>query len=619
MCGICGIYGRPSESQVTEMCKTLEHRGKDSTGIYCDDNVSLGHCRLSIIDLSEAGKQPMSNEDGTVQLVVNGEIYNYKELKQILESKGHIFRSNSDSEVIIHAYEDYGQGFLLKLRGMYSLALYDQKKNMLILARDPMGKKPLYYYYDGFKVIFASEIKALFKAGVESKVNHDMIPSYLIFQHILGHETLFHDVYKVSAGHAIIFENNKSQDWQYWRIKENQEAVSYHEKDVVEKLRLLLEESVLMRLRSDVPVGIFLSGGIDSSAIAALCTEFTTRAFHTFTATFETNSEAWYAYNVSRYLGFKYHEVKITPWMVIDDINKITWHHDEPLGDAAIINNYYLAREAAKFVKVVLAGEGGDELFGGYPWYKYVPYIQVMNRIPRWARISGEWLLDQYITNDVTSRFHSIRRILEFPLQQSLEAMLLYPTSSMSGTDVEWLTGVYDEYGFDADIPDGIKHPYNQMLDMDCQNLLQKFLMKADKATMANTIEERLPLLDKEIVQFTFSIPPKFKKDKYILRKAVEDLLPKEIVWRKKQGFGTPVGEWLSNSKFKDMVYDRIRHGELLKEICKKESLNKVCSHYKSGGYKSSGAAALGFSTIVWQLFALQIWHDVFFGGKNEG
>jgi asparagine synthase (glutamine-hydrolysing) len=616
MCGVCGIYGRPNESQIYEMLETMEHRGKDSVGVYSDNNISLGHCRLSIIDLSEAGKQPMSNEDGTVQLVVNGEIYNYKELRQILESKSHVFKSNSDSEVIIHAYEDSGTSFLLKLRGMYSLALYDKKENKVILARDPMGKKPLYFCYDGFKMRFASEIKALCKAGIKVKVNYDMIPSYLMFQQTMGYDTLFQNVCKVMAGHAIIFTPNKANVWKYWQIDEDINS-KWVEPDYAARLRYLLEQSVKLRLQADVPVGVFLSGGIDSSAITALYAKFTKQQIHSFTASFENNSEAKYAKEVSQYLGTKYHEILITPFMVADDIGKITWHHDEPLGDAAIINNYYLSQEASKYVKVVLAGEGGDEVFGGYPWYKYVPYISVMNKIPFWAKSCGNWLLNQCLSDDITNKNHSLRRILEFSLQKSLNDLILYPTTSMSNSDIKWLTGmkcVPEVNCVGTQYPVDIKNQYNQMLVMDCQNLLQKFLMKADKATMANTIEERLPLLDKDIIQFAFSIPTKFKKDKYILRKAVEDLLPKEIVWRKKQGFGTPIGEWLNNSKLKDLAYDRLRHGNLLREICKKESLDKVCHLYASGDYKSGGVSALGFSTIVWQLFVLQVWHDIFFG-----
>lgn len=609
MCGIVGIYGN-CEKPIRKMLHTIEHRGKDGHSIYEDENIGLGHNRLAIIDLSENGKQPMHNEDKTVWLVVNGEIYNYKDLRSQLISKGHQFYSNSDSEVIIHAYEQWGNKFIHQLSGMFAFALYDKKNNKLMIARDPIGKKPLYYYRDSDNLYFASEIKALLKSGIKAKVNTDMIPTFLMYQYSMGDYTMFEGVRKLKAGHMLIANHNGYHQEQYFSISEL--ILPMEEKDAVQRLRNYFDESVRLRLQADVSIGAFLSGGIDSSAVVALWRKQSMGEIHTFTASFDTFSESEYAKQVSNYLDVEYHEVPINVDNVLRDIEKITWHNDEPLGDAAIINTYYLSQEASKYVKVVLAGEGGDELFGGYQWYKFAKYIKIMNQVPLMFKLIMQLLIGD---GNPTSLLERYRRILLFPLQDNLVDMIFYPETSMSTHNVGWITGIDSLYTARsyANILENDFDNYNQMLAFDCLNLLpEKFLMKADKGCMANTIEERLPLLDKDIIQFAFRLPIKFKQDKYILRKTVEDLLPSNIVWRKKQGFGTPVAHWLSNQRFKEYTLDKLKNGVLLKEICNKKSLEAITSHYTKGTYNQQGYAALQFSTIVWNLLTLQIWYDVF-------
>ena len=614
MCGICGIYSKV-DKPIEAMLETIKHRGQDGFGVYKDENVGLGHNRLAIIDLSENGKQPMHNEDNTVWMVVNGEIYNYKDLKYWLIQKGHQFYSNSDSEVIIHLYEQIGEAFVSQLRGMFALALYDKKINRLILARDSIGKKPLYYYRNGNNLYFASEIKALLKAGIKAVVNTNIIPTFLMYQYSMGIDTLFNDIHKLKAGHKIIVDGDYVNTVQirYFTINEN--IWNRSEREAIDILRTYLDESVELRLQSDVPIGAFLSGGIDSSAVIALWRRKSNKSdFHTFTASFETNSESEYAKQVSKHLGVQYHEVPITTDMVLNDLEKIAWHYDEPLGDAAIICNYYLAKEASKYVKVVLAGEGGDELFGGYQWYSFYKYINIFNCIPISLRNTFQILMNE--CNPI-NRLERLKRILLFPMQNSLIDLQLYPETSMSEQNVDWIVKLpyisMLRNNYNAIKPSGIKNQYNRYLALDCLNLLpEKFLMKADKATMAWTIEERLPLLDKEIINYAFTLTPNLKKDKYILRKAVEDLLPKNIVLRKKQGFGTPVAHWLNNKRFKEYTLDKLRNGMLLKEICKPKSLEIITKHYESGNYNKQGYAALQFSSIVWNLLVLQIWYDVY-------
>jgi len=608
MCGICGIYGQGDKAEVIKMMPMLQHRGQDSEGVYIDENVGLGHCRLSIIDLTPLGNQPMANEDGTVFLVINGEIYNYKEIRENLSKKGHVFRSRSDSETVIHAYEEYGERFVNVLRGMFALAVYDTREKKLILARDPIGKKPLYYSTTKGKLAFASEIKALFEVGILKEVNLDAIPSYLMYQYVAGMDTMFKNVFRLPAGSILVVCPDRITLEKYWELSEGiWNGTTNH----ISVLRDLLEESVQLRLQSDVPVGAFLSGGVDSSSVIALYRKFSNKEIHTFTATFETNSEAYYAKKVSAMLDTRYHEVPITADMVAQDIKKITWHHDEPLGDAATINNYYLSREAKRFVTVVLAGEGGDELFGGYPWHGFVPAISVMSRVPVFIRRALQPTVDDIFGNgDATSKLNRWHRILSFPLQRSLMEMQMYPTTAMSQQNIRWLTGFKERKN--GLLPTAMKNPLNQMLSLDCLNTLQKFLMKADKATMSHAIEERLPLLDKKIIEYAFSLSPSLKKDKYVLRKAVEDLLPDDIVWRKKQGFGTPLADWLNSTKLKEMAMDRLRDGELLREVCNRKALDKLVGKLNAGEIES-GVNALSLSNVIWSVLALQVWYDVFF------
>jgi asparagine synthase (glutamine-hydrolysing) len=600
------------------MVSVIQHRGGDGNGIYLDNCIALGHSRLAIIDLSDNAKQPIFNEDSTVIAVINGEIYNYKDLRHELREKGHSFKSECDSEVVVHAYEQWGNFCIGQFRGMFALAIYDKKNDTLLLARDPIGKKPLYIYRNGETLAFASEIKALLKIA-PAQINHNMINPYLMYQYSIGNQTLFKGINKLPPG-CLMEVKGKEQTTirRYWEIEERPTVIWPHRGTaaaMIAELKDLLDESVALRLQADVPVGAFLSGGIDSSAVLALWRDQTNQDIHTFTATFDGHSEAKYADKVSYHLQVKYHEVPITADMVAGDLSKITWHHDEPLGDAAVINNYYLAREARKYVKVVLAGEGGDELFGGYPWYRYAPYIGLMNITPVFLRrFAQHWLG----SGDPLAWDDKYDRILQFPMQESLDEMILYPTTSMSLLNVAWITGAkYQDVRRDMVMRArslNTKSLYNRMLGMDCINLLpEKFLMKADKATMAHSLEERLPLLDKRVIEYAFGLPDYMKKDKYILRKAVEGLLPSDIVWRKKAGFGTPVADWLNSPRMNLIVMHCLRVGRLLKEICKPQSLGKLAK-YVSSNKLQPGALSLSVAGVIWNLVALQVWHDVYFG-----
>jgi len=613
MCGICGIYSKKSgrdEATIKKMIAVLRHRGPDSSDFYIDENISLGHARLSIIDLSEKGKQPMANEDKTVWVSVNGEIYNFKELRDELERKGHQFYSKSDSEVVAHSYEEYGLDFVKKFNGMFAFALYDKKKNRLILARDPIGEKPLYYYYNGEELVFASEIKAILQAGVEKEVDKTTLYNYLAYQYSLGERTFFENIKKVLAGNMVILEDKDLTVKNYWDIKEN--LIQASDDYFIKKLRELLEGSIRLKMVADVPIGYFLSGGIDSSAVVALARQYSDEKFHTFSVGFETFSELKYAKIVSQHLKTDHHELIITADMVAKDVSEIAWYYDEPLGDAAIINNYYLSKEAAKYVKVLLAGEGGDELFAGYPNYKRnLKYFNFFQSSGLQKNIAGALLNLIPRKGDLYSNGSKINRIFGFLCQPTFERAHLYTTRDMSREEINYLTKLdYSDAENSAISSLEMKNPLDTMLAIDCKNLLpEKFLMKADKATMANSVEERLPLLDKEIIEFAFSVPQNLKikngEEKYILREAVKELLPLEIINRPKQGFGTPVDEWLLNPALQKMVCQTLSNGNLIREIFKKEKIQDIVRNLEKGNVHRA--------RTIWIIFALELWHQTYF------
>jgi asparagine synthase (glutamine-hydrolysing) len=616
MCGICGIFGREDKNLVEKMLEALKHRGPDAHGVYSDKNISMGHARLSIIDLSEKATQPFTNEEGTIQGMVNGEIYNFQKLRSFLENKGHKFLSNSDCETVVHLYEEYGLEFVKELRGMFALAIYDRQKNRLILARDHIGKKPLYYYHDGNTLIFASEIKAILESGVQREIDNDALWSYLKFPYTIGEKTLFKGIKKILPATMLVMENNNLVFQKYWEIHE--QIIREDEDFFIRKLRALLEESVGLRVIADVPVGAFLSGGIDSSAIAALAKQKMRDEFHTFSVGFTTFSELEYAAVVSEHVGTVHHEMVITADMVKKDIEKITWHYDEPLGDAAIINNYYLAHEAKKYVKVVLAGEGGDELFAGYPYYK------INLNFLRWIKNPVTLPVSKMLINK-TEKIHSripsrkIRRILDYAKKinnLSIEDFHQNTGLVMTDRDIRDMsvlpesdTAKFTQY------PKDVKTMLGKMLAMDCMNLLpEKYLMKADKATMANSLEERAPLLDKQIIEFAFSVPNHLKinngVEKYLLRKAVKDLLPRMIINRPKVGFGTTIGQWME-SDLKDMVQQKISDGRLVSRIMKPDYRSKLSSNLQK--------EIKIYPFKIWTLFALEIWYDTYFSGHGYG
>jgi asparagine synthase (glutamine-hydrolysing) len=614
MCGICGFTGFSDDSLLASMVDVLRHRGPDDRGTWSDGNVSLGHARLSIIDLSPQGRQPLSNENGEIWITYNGEVYNYQGLR--VDLSRHTFSSQTDTEVLVHAYEEYGLPFLDRLRGMYAFALWDAREKMLILARDPIGKKPLYYYHDGTTLLFASEIKAIVAAfsslGIDKVLDREALCGYLCNQYVPGDRTLIAGIHRLPPACIMVFspETGALSLSRYWTLREGR--AEGDEAALASRLRAILEEATRLRMIADVPIGAFLSGGIDSSAITAIACREVDYGFHTFTAGFgPTVSEFAFAEEVSQHLGTIHHEVDIEPGDVLRELPSITWHFDEPIGDAAVIANFFLAREARKNVKVVLAGEGSDELFGGYSSYRHGVRWSPWFSLPRFLRRG----LDRAISLAPWSGdpFHNrIPVYMHYLGQESLEAAQIYAWRITGITDDElrWLgngdcTGARTRPRMSL----GFQDPLNRILALDCMNHLPDlYLMKADKATMAHSVEERVPTLDRDLVEFAFRIPSSLKirggVEKYIWRRAVRDLLPRSILERPKQGFGVPYLTWVRGD-LREAVSQTLHDSTFARKALPSGNFTKVLQGFERAG---SNRPAL----IAWNLFALEIWASCF-------
>jgi len=547
------------------MNSLLSHRGPDDDGFYEDDLASLGHRRLSIIDLSENARQPMHNEDSTVWMAVNGEIYNFKELRTELEASGHIFHSHGDSEVIIHAYEQFGDNFVLKLNGMFAIAIWDLRQKKLILARDRLGIKPLYYTQNNSRLLFASEIKAILEdSSFKKELNEDGFFQYLAFQCILTQETMFKGIYKLQPATMLIYKDNRLEKIKYWSADESF-AQSSTEEEVVESLR----NAVKSHLVSDVPVGVLLSGGLDSSSIVALMHEHDVENIETFTAGFnQPDDEFGFAREVSQRFKTRHHELVINPHELKGLLGKIVWHMDEPLADGGAIATYLAGIKLKEFVKVVLVGEGGDETLGGYNWYK-------LSVFP-FSLMPGE-----------------IKRKLYFYLTT------FYNYSSRKPFDT-FLSLFKDRISF-----------FDSMSGFEINNILpNSLMMKVDKMTMAHGLEARVPFLDYTFVSKACRLDYREKVSlsatKVFFRKLMSGQLPGSILNRRKHGFLLPIDRWLQG-ELKDFTYDTLfshsnQTGRLLPRNFK-ERLFK----------KKTGLANIENKSLLWKLLIFELWYKVFF------
>lgn len=637
MCGIAGwanldVHKPPmfgDEVLLQSMCDAIWHRGPDSEGIWLGTGVALGMRRLSIIDLS-TGDQPVWNEDKTVVVVMNGEIYNYREIRKDLESRGHKFIGKSDTEILPHLYEELGEAFLDVLNGMFAIALWDIKLNKLILARDRFGEKPLYYGTFGDKLIFGSELKALLShPDVNPKLNLEALRQYLSFDYVPAPFTIFEGINKLPAGHRLVWENDKIKTIRYWSLTFKKPDHKPKIQEATEHLQDLISDSVKHRLISDVPLGILLSGGVDSSAVAAFAQKHSSTKIKTFSIGFEEASfdESKYAREVAEHLGTEHYEEKLSVNTASDLIKDIGKWLDEPMSDPSIIPTYLLSKFVREHVTVALGGDGGDEIFAGYPMYYGLKMAKAYSAIPKFVRsaliepairhlpVSDKNLAFDYKAKrfvdashykNIVTRHHawfgSFRPEEQFDL---LSESVKYVTKTS-----------YDVYAgakrllMECDAESELEQM--QFIDMNYY-LAEDILTKVDRASMAVSLEVRAPFLDHKIAQFAANLPPEFKlkgkNGKFILKKAVEDMLPSSVTKRAKKGFGIPIAQWLKG-RLNYLMKELLEPSRLIRQdLFDFEYVQKLIREHEQGIFSHHKQ--------LWTLLVFQLWYDNFLNNKK--
>ncbi|MCB4790790.1 MAG: asparagine synthase (glutamine-hydrolyzing) [Elusimicrobia bacterium] len=625
MCGIAGIYNlndKPvRETVLRSMTDILEHRGPDDSGTYINYNIGLGMRRLSIIDL-KTGHQPIHNEDNSLWIVFNGEIYNYLDLHKDLEKK-HNFSTKSDTEVILHLYEDFGPDCLKYLRGMFAFAIWDDKKKELFIARDRIGKKPLYYSTIAGSFCFASEMKSfLMIPEFKKDINYKAIHYYLNYQYIPGPMTIWNNVYRLDpASYMVVNSEGKKAVEKYWQVDLREKTkLSFDESK--EKLKEILTESVKMRMISDVPLGVFLSGGHDSSIIVGLMSRLSNKQVKTFTIGFEEKdfSEAEYARIVAKHFNTEHHEFIVKP-DYLDILHKIVWHYDQPYADPSALPSYYVAKLTRQRVKVALNGDGGDENFAGYLRYKALKVSQyisplfkilpkdmvdlVLSKIPPNESIDAKGL-NRYI--------HRFIKPLREPAKTRNVVWHSYFTNEQKDYIYsDWMKSINSENSYlyleNRFEEAGTKDIIDSSLYADLNEYLpENLLIKMDIASMANSLEARSPFLDHKCIEFAATLPSSWKlrcfNSKYILKETFKDFLPEVILKRGKQGFGTPLGKWFRN-ELKDYLLQTILSEKAIKRgYFNETNLRKFVKEH------IEGRADYGY--CLWALLMLELWHIVF-------
>ncbi len=549
MCGIAGILNfdprRPvSREAVERMCAVTRHRGPDDHGLYLDGNVGLGFNRLSIIDL-EGGRQPMSNEDGRVWVVFNGEIYNFRELRAELEGRGHRFATRSDTETIVHAWEEFGEDCVDHLRGMFAFAVWDARRRLLFAARDRLGIKPFYYFHGPDFFAFASELKSLAELeATPREIDAEALPGYLRHRYVIGPRTMLKGVRKLLPGECVTVRDGRVARRRYWRLPlDGVRRIA--EAEALERFEALMDETLRRHLIADVPLGAFLSGGLDSSAVVAWMAKLGVGAIKTFSIGYDSpESELPYARLVSRRFGTDHHELVLSPGEFAEDLPHIVAMMDEPVADEAALPLYQIARLARRTVTVALSGEGSDEIFGGYPIYRTMMAIEALNRLPL-AATAGR-LFDRF----AGGKLRKYGRMLGQPIERRYggvsTAFAEHEITRLLARD-DWSAGEEPTarlYRETAGLP-----LLNRMTYVDMNTwLADDLLVKADRMSMANSLELRVPFLDHKVVEFVYSLPAGLKirglRAKYLLKKAMEGRLPRRIIHRTKKGFPVPLETW---------------------------------------------------------------------------
>ena len=587
MCGITGIYNFADSHGINadilqKMSDVIRHRGPDADGMYINKNIGLGHRRLSIIDLSDAGRQPMFSEDKKLAIVFNGEIFNFLDYRDDLIKRGHTFHSQTDTEVIIYLYREYGEDCLQYLRGMFAFALWDEEKQHLFLARDRLGQKPLYYYYDGKRLVFGSELKCLLAdPTIPREINYEAFYDYLLYLYIPDPKTIYKNIYKLPPAHYMVCTRDGIRLQEYWDVSFARVEEHKDESYFCEKLIDIFKEAVRIRLISDVPLGAFLSGGIDSSAVVAMMSQVVDKPVVTTSIGFE--EKRFNELEFARIVKDQYktdHFERIVKTDMLGIIQDIVWHCDEPFADSSAVPTYYVSKLSREKVTVALSGDGGDENFAGYEKYpldmmenalrsripdtlkKWV-IAPIANMYPQWDWLPRYLRGKFFLTNLTYSHAYAFFRTNTFMTGQEQESLF-------SG-DLQRIAGGYDpfsviEYYYNkADTQD----PLSKAQYVDLKNYLPgDCLTKVDRMSMANALEVRSPILDHVLIEFIATIPARLKlhgqEKKYIFKKALSPYLPETILYRKKQGFEVPLDRWF-RTDLKELVQDTLLSANSLK------------------------------------------------------
>lgn len=596
----------------------MGHRGPDGAGHYVDREAGLGHRRLSIIDV-EGGAQPISNEDGTLQIVFNGEIYNYIELRKELEGLGHQFRTRSDTEVIVHAYEQWGEGSLNRLNGMFAFAILDTSKRVMFLARDHLGIKPLYYVSIGSEVLFASEIKALLQhPRCPREVELDALAELFTFRYVPSPKTLFKSVFKLPPGHLLRVTGNNTQIRRYWNWVP-QLRKEWHERELIEEYQALLDDTVRLQLRSDVPLGLFLSSGIDSGVLLAIMSKYSSGRVQAFTIGFEggeKTNEVADARSLANMFGADHHFTMVGPKDYLEYYERYLWDIEEPVGHEAAAAFYFLAKGTSEHVKVALTGQGADEPWAGYDRYIGVKLSNIYNRLPSMVtgplaglvtRMPGRFeRLKRGVVSlgepDVLTRFAKVYSFFSSEMKHQL----------FKATFKEQVVG----YGYRAKeairrLQSDVEHldPVTQMLYIDTRaSLPDDLLMVGDKTSMANSLEVRVPFLDYRLIEFIESLPPTLKlhglTGKYLHKKALEKWLPKNVVYCKKKGFANPIEEWLRTGMRPILEEYLLGSDSATTLFFDQEYIRQMLEHDRDGKDQ--------FRRHIYLLLSFELWHRTF-------
>ncbi|MFZ0685066.1 MAG: asparagine synthase (glutamine-hydrolyzing) [Terriglobales bacterium] len=621
MCGIAGVVSATRESDISEalvhhMCEQIVYRGPDDEGLHVADGAGLGMRRLSIIDLS-GGHQPVFNEDRSAWIVFNGEIYNFLELRPELEKRGHRFLTKSDTEVIIHLYEEMGADCVQKLRGMFALAIYDRKKRKLVLARDRMGKKPLHYALVKDKLYFASEIKSILAVAPElAEVNAQGLLEYLYYGYVPDPITAFTGIQKLPGGHLLEFEDGKVSVRQYWDLPQYNTHVPKSEEECLEELESRLLEATRIRLISDVPLGAFLSGGTDSSTVVALMAKASSGPVKTFSIGFTKDdfNEAQYARMVAQKFGTDHHEMILEP-NVVETVEHLTSSLEEPFGDSSMLPTYYVSQMARKHVTVALSGDGGDEIFAGYDRYRIHSSRRFFEYIPKWARKLYRDQIFPRLPNKMQGRGFSYNVTLPWQ-ERYVDGLSFLPAFER---DAPILTDDFRQILRRGEDPSNAllryfakapaRDPVSELLYVDTKTyMVGDILTKVDRMSMLNSLEVRVPMLDHVFIEWVTGLPPEWKlrgnTQKYILRKLAERVgVPREALYRPKQGFGLPLVHWMRN-ELKETLMILLEPRTLQRGYFEAEGVRKLMNDHLYGGKVLTGR--------IWRLLMFELWHRNF-------